>query len=208
MVRTDDRLRLRWIDANPDGVWRSELLHILHETNVEVRTDGLVAPTDSALLLLDPKSDDAEINELNKRFKASGRPVAVLRPTAQTRAADLLIIAVDGLLAQLSDGARSDAFDAVLLDLLRMEWTKTPERYSQWLIRALLNAALARLDEVRGEDALYLLEEASCVADVPQELDRTDRETLLSAVYDALKSSDEHIHRLNRVQVWLLSSGE
>ena len=114
-------------------------------------------------------------------------------------------MAFDGILAQLDDEMDSTPYDLVLITLLREESCNCPSRYQVWLQRALVNAAIAQLDDGETGDSLTLLEEALTLGPVPQELDRDDRTALNDAIR-ASTLSERTYARLERVQAWLLSS--
>lgn len=197
---------LRWIDADVCGAHRDGLSALLSDLPVQVRTEVIASNDDQALLALEPPTDEtAPIRRVMRDFRSSGRPVAILRPKANTRPADLLIAAFDGLLSQLPDSVESTPFDEVLLGLLRRECLQAPERYRVWLQSALLNAAVARLYEADTSRVVTLFSEAMALGPVPSDLNRGHRMELVEALEEEESESGEGLIAKRRVQDWLLS---
>ena len=132
--------------------------------------------------------------------------MATLKPTSETRAEDLLIVAFDGLLAQSDDGPEMWPIDAALIALLRREADKQPDRYRKWLQQALLNAAIARMFEAETSTALSFFTSAMALGGPPDELSELDSNDLIEAFGPPESLSEEHRRRLAELQGWLLLS--
>lgn len=200
-------LELGWLDGDPQGIHRSALLARLRSLPLVLRTKPASIGDADALIAVDPpRDDDDPMNRRIRDYRSSSRPVVNLRPTASTRPEDLLIVAFDGLLAQLDDDADSALLDRVLIALLRREWSAQPERYRVWLQRALLTAAIARVSEAEIENAVTLLRDAMQLGPVPHELTESNRRALASALDAPSEPMEKAVRARRQVQDWLLVS--
>ena len=191
------------MDFDPNGPGRSVMSDVLAGIPIELRTDEQPRTDDDALVLVGLREPTALSQTLSQHFRDRARPIAMIRPSAATEPSDLLITCFDGLLAQLDEEADSSPFDHVLLTLLRRQCSFQPERYSGWLLRALVNAAIARLYEGETEVALSLLDEAVGLGAPPAELCEVNQD-LVEALAEASTGIKEGDERLKRVQDWLL----
>ncbi len=169
------------------------------------RTEPTALADDDALVLIDPVFPDERVERIKDDFRASGRPFVTLWPTAATRPADLLIIGFDGLVAQLDEEQSSERFDSVIIGLLRREHAIAPQPYTGWLIRALVNAAVAKLFDGRVDASLSLLDEARTLGPPPDELDQALRRELATDLQAHTLGATQDRMRSEHVQAWLLS---